>query len=90
MSADVTIELSIGVASTQHGAHDASTLLQEADTAQYRAKRAPGSNVVIFDASLRAQIHKAATAASELHAAVEGGEIVALLPARDRPPQRAR
>jgi diguanylate cyclase (GGDEF)-like protein len=77
MNQEVNIELSIGVASTQHGEHDASSLLQEADTAQYRAKRISGSHVVVFDSSLRAQIHKAATAATELRAAVECGRIVA-------------
>ncbi len=74
---DISIELSIGVASTQHGAYGATILLQEADTAQYRAKRVPGTTVVVFDAMLRAQVHEAASAASELHAAVAGGEIVA-------------
>jgi diguanylate cyclase (GGDEF)-like protein len=74
---DVAIELSIGVATTQHGSHDAAELLQEADTAQYRAKRIAGTNVVVFDAALRTQLRKAATAASELHQAVERGEITA-------------
>jgi diguanylate cyclase (GGDEF)-like protein len=74
---DVAIELSIGVATTQHGSHDAAELLQEADTAQYRAKRSAGTNVVVFDAALRTQLRTAATAASELHQAVERGEITA-------------
>lgn len=72
---EVMIEVSIGVATSQHGAHDAPALLQEADTAQYRAKRSNGSYVVVFDASLRAQLHRAATAASELHTAVADGQI---------------
>ena len=74
---DISIELSIGVAITQHGSHDATALLQEADTAQYRAKRSAGTNVVVFDAALRTQLHTAATAASDLHRAVEAGEITA-------------
>ena len=74
---EIRIELSIGVASTRQGALRASELLQEADTAQYRAKRVSGSAVVVFDSILRAQIHSAASAATELHAAIERNEIVA-------------
>jgi diguanylate cyclase (GGDEF)-like protein len=78
-SREIPIEVSIGVAVTQHGELSAAQLLQEADTALYRAKREPGTNFVVFDTPLREQLRQAAVIENEFRTALDSGQIVAYL-----------
>ena len=68
---------SIGVAVAVDGGSTAEALLDEADTAMYRAKSLGGSRTHLYDSILGAHVQQRFAAERTLHSALEGDRIVA-------------
>ncbi|HSP28628.1 MAG TPA: bifunctional diguanylate cyclase/phosphodiesterase, partial [Ilumatobacteraceae bacterium] len=75
---EVFVTVSVGIAMTGHdGSRDASTLIQEADTAMYRSKAAGRNTVTMFDHSMRETIARRVELERMLRRALEHGDIQA-------------
>lgn len=70
------VGVSIGIAQSLDGAAEAETLLHEADTATYRAKRQGKGRSELFDAALREELQDQERLARELRDAIEDDELV--------------
>lgn len=66
---------SIGIAVFPSGGDSAGLLLENADTAMYRAKQRGHRTHCSFDPSMKAEAHRRLALESELHGAVERGEM---------------
>lgn len=66
---------SIGIAVFPGGGDSAGVLLENADTAMYRAKQRGHRTHCSFDPSMKAEAHRRLALESELHGAVERGEM---------------
>jgi len=66
---------SIGIAVFPDGGIDPDTLLENADTAMYRAKQRGRRTHCAFDPSMKEDAHRRLALESELHGAVERGEM---------------
>lgn len=66
---------SIGVVTGQRSRDDAEAALRDADTAMYRAKQAGKGCAVMFDASMRSELHERVQLEEELRLAVDRGEL---------------
>jgi diguanylate cyclase (GGDEF)-like protein/PAS domain S-box-containing protein len=66
---------SIGVTLLTHGEQSAHDLLREADTAMYRAKASGRNGVVLFEATMQAEMEQRLTLERDLGLALERGEL---------------
>ena len=71
---------SIGIVTSDQAAHDAETVLRDADTAMYEAKRAGRGRVVAFDATMHERVTRSLGLENELRQALamatpEGGPL---------------
>jgi diguanylate cyclase (GGDEF)-like protein len=73
----VRVSASIGVATTRKPAGDASSLLAQADAAQYRAKQTGHNRVEIFNMQLRESLERRLDEEQRVRRAIENGEIAA-------------
>jgi diguanylate cyclase (GGDEF)-like protein len=74
---DKRIAASIGIAISRGGDGTAETLLNEADTAMYKAKASGGKRVGVFDEALGRQVKRRATALRMLRAALDDHRVIA-------------
>lgn len=72
----MSVGASIGIAISRGGTTDASTLLNEADIAVYRAKSAGRGRAELFDSSLRAQLEQRGRVEEALRHAIEQDELL--------------
>ena len=66
---------SIGVSIARHGDKSSETMLSEADAAMYQAKRSGRACTEIFDQELRHQLHQQRLIETELHEAINSGQL---------------
>jgi len=75
-SAEVSMLASVGVSVSHDPETDAETLLREADVAMYRAKRAGGYGLELFDESLRSEMTARLDVEARLRQALPRDELV--------------
>jgi diguanylate cyclase (GGDEF)-like protein len=74
---DKRVAASIGIAISRGGDGTAETLLNEADTAMYKAKTSGGERVGVFDEALGRQVKRRATALRMLRSALDDHRVIA-------------
>ena len=84
--AEVTVSASIGIAVTRRTSERASSLLQDADAAMYRAKRRGGARHELFDEAMHTQAVSRLLTERALRRALAAGRAAGAVPA----PVRAR
>ena len=66
---------SIGIVTSEHPANDANTVMRDADTAMYEAKRAGRGRYVVFDPAMHERVARSVKTESDLRLALQRGEL---------------
>ena len=66
---------SIGIVTSEHPANDANTVMRDADTAMYEAKRAGRGRYIVFDPTMHERVARSVETESDLRLALRRGEL---------------
>ena len=71
---------SIGIVTSEHPSNDANTVMRDADTAMYEAKRAGRGRYVLFDPAMHERVARSVETESDLRLALRRGELFVVYP----------
>jgi predicted signal transduction protein with EAL and GGDEF domain len=66
---------SIGIVTSEHPANDANTVMRDADTAMYEAKRGGRGRYVVFDPAMHERVARSVETEADLRLALQRGEL---------------
>ena len=66
---------SIGIVTSEHPANDANTVMRDADTAMYEAKRAGRGRYIVFDPTMHERVARSVDTERDLRTALQRGEL---------------
>jgi PAS domain S-box-containing protein len=66
---------SIGIVTSEHPANDANTVMRDADTAMYEAKRGGRDRYVVFDPAMHERVARSVETEADLRLALQRGEL---------------
>ena len=67
--------VSIGIVTSEHSANDANTVMRDADTAMYEAKRSGRARWVVFDPVMHERVARSVETEADLRLALQRGEL---------------